>query len=94
MGMKYRTIMWGEREINYYGGDTCDQLIPKWRVDVEDDMGQQTINDNYPIVMDPSMFPPGTTIMVSVPCCPICDETMETCSCRFDWDQWAANKYS
>ena len=85
-----------------YDGDECDQVKPQWYSEMDGDMcpeeGLEVID--YAAIV----FPPGTKITISVPCCPKCGTPSENISdcggfiggsaCDFDWKNWMNEKYS
>lgn len=89
-----------------YGGETCDQIEPRWRCYASGD--KDSDHQSEPLSLDPSQFPPGTKITVSEPVCPKCDEVRSPkyppaedgpmfaakCDCGFDWEAWTLNEYS
>jgi hypothetical protein len=92
VAMEYREIMWAERKVDVYCGEDCDKWEPEWETSAEGDMGDETMKT--PIILDPSTFPPGTKVVISIPLCPECTEDCESCECGFDWEAWAENEYS
>lgn len=104
--IRYQNTQWAEMKPDVYGGKTCDQVIPRWECSAEGDMG----GPDYECVLkiDARTFPPGTTIVISEPRCPKCDELREPkyptptrgtlyegpCRCGFDWDGWVQDQYS
>ena len=89
--MKYREIMSAELAPNCYAGKGCDEIKHRWKIATD---GQGSENLGGDIILDPSTFPPGTRIEISIPQCPTCQEDCETCSCGFDWKLWTLNNYS
>lgn len=94
--MEFQEIMHAEMKPDVYGGEKCDQVVPRWEVYGEGDMDLDFLSE--PIKLDFKHFPPGTTVIVSVPCCPKCGQIVELCKsddgCEFDWDEWVQNEYS
>ena len=99
----YDDVMWGTMEPDCYGGETYDELVPRWNCHAADDKGGPDTSDVVSLAA--KTFPPGTTIVISVPVCPECGESsdcalehstgkMNNCSCGFDWVEWARNEYS
>lgn len=88
-------IMWAEMKPDCYGGDSCDQLIPRWAGFAEGDMDSDVSTDDF--VLDPKLFPPGTKISITVPLCPMCHQVPELCQhdefCNFDWLDWTYGQY-
>lgn len=93
--LQSRDFMWAEMSPDLYDGKTCDEVRPRWHAQCDGDMESEYIDE---VTLDPKMFPPGTTVIVSMPCCPRCDQTQEMCEaidyCDFDWSLWRDNKYS
>lgn len=87
--------MWAVMAPDVYGGESCEEVIPRWLAYAEGDM-DSGYEEN--IVLDAKYFPPGTKISVLEPCCPKCSQVSEFCrsdeSCDFDWDTWALDQYS
>lgn len=95
MAEKYTDIGHAERTVDCYGGDSCEEHIPQWRVYSEGDMGDS--EDTAPLTLDPKSFPAGTKITIEVPVCPKCEKDAELCAstgCDFDWRQWAEDRYA
>jgi len=94
--MKYREIMWAERQVDFYAGEKCDREDPTWVTSEQNSRGCET--QKGPLELDPGTFPPGTKLTVSVPICPKCEMDCELCAedddCDFDWEEWAAVEYS
>lgn len=90
--LKMQEVAWSERTAYCYGGETCDQIEPRWDGYWDGDKEGEENSDD--IVLDPKTFPPGTRVTVSFPTCPECSEIQETCECGFDWDKWVLDTYS
>lgn len=89
--MKHHKIMWAEMRPFLYDGPKCDQVRPQWHCEAEGDMDS---TEEESIDLDAAVFPPGTKIEISVPCCPKCTQIQECCDCGFAWDAWRDNEYS
>lgn len=93
--MKYHKIGQFEMKPDLYGGETCDQLEPRWdgffEGDEDGDIGET-------ITLVASTFSPGTKILIFEPECPKCQQVQSICkeddSCDFDWHSWIEEKYS
>ena len=90
--------MWAEQQPDCYAGETCDQQKARWYFSAVGD--KDSSHDSDPIVLDPSNFPPGTKVVVSLPSCPDCGSPImslgtpaEPCECGFDWKEWADGMY-
>lgn len=84
--------MWAEMKPDCYGGETCDQIEPRWECFALGDKDSE--HSAADIILDPTRFPAGTQITISVPVCPECGEQVEICTCGFDWRAWVIEKYS
>lgn len=90
--MQYREIAWAEMKPDVYGGENCDEHIPGWSTYFDGDKeGEDFLKT---LGLKAKHFPPGTKVVISVPCCPKCEETCEMCDCGFDWHEWADIEYS
>jgi hypothetical protein len=87
-----RPVMWAELKVDLYDGPNCDQHRLYWDGYADGDKDGGPIGTT--LTLEAATFPPGTKIRISVPICPKCGETSETCECGFDWKQWAENKYA
>ena len=87
--------MWAEMKPDLYGGVNCDEIHPRFEIFCDGDMSSDYTNS---IDFDASTFPPGTKILVELPCCPKCGMDVELCetdeSCDFDWQEWRDDCYS
>jgi hypothetical protein len=97
--------MWAEMKPDMYGGETCDQIRPRWRCYA---LGDKDSDYTAILTLDARTFPPGTKVIISEPVCPQCDEVRSPqypipdhgaifegpCRCGFDWDGWVAGEYS
>ena len=96
MSTEYTEIMRAEMKPDVYGGEKCDEVIPRWEAYADGDMDSDTFDHN--IELDCRGFPPGTRVIISVPCCPDCGQDVEMCqqdhSCNYSWDEWVQNEYS
>lgn len=90
--LKMQEIAWVTQSPDCYGGDTCDQIESRWDSYFDGDKDSECSKDD--IILDPKTFPPGTMITISVPECPECQESVETCCCGFDWNAWVLDTYS
>ncbi|WIX32530.1 hypothetical protein QO259_17225 [Salinicola sp. JS01] len=94
--IRYQETMWAEMKPDIYGGESCDQHVPAWECKAEGDMDvERGLKD---IEFSASAFPPGTKIVVSLPCCPDCGldagfSQNGACECGFDWKAWAEERY-
>lgn len=106
--IEYAEIAWAEMKPYVYGGEQCDQIIPKWYGWFDGDMDGD-YSDSFDL--DAKGFPPGTKITISVPVCPNCQEKSDhsmfnnfpkegtnfqelKCDCGFDWTNWTYDEYS
>lgn len=88
-----------EQRPDVYDGPTCDGRRPRWMTETRS--GPDEIKDGI-VSLDCRTFPPGTTIVVSVPDCPQCGTQAEDphvgrvpdCPCGFDWEAWAGDRFS
>ena len=90
--MDRKDIMWAEIKVDCYDGKECDRHRKYWNAYADGDMQDENISGNLEISLD--QYPPGTKVIISIPECPECDETSDTCSCGFDWKNWAEEQYS
>jgi hypothetical protein len=98
--------MWADMEPDCYGGNTGDQIRPRWNTYADGDKegGYEDL-----LTLDPATFPPGTKLVISIPGCPNCGEPWfpdpiryeaggplyhGKCDCGFDWDAWVLEQYS
>lgn len=96
---KTRETMWATMSPDVYAGPSCDQVAPRWECHAE---GDRDGDHEKVITLDAATFPPGTTITISEPLCPSCNELREPkdgkfggpCRCGFDWDEWTAEQFS
>lgn len=102
--LKMHETMWAEMHPDVYDGPNCDQVRPDWEVGAEGDKCSPSSHGDQ-LELSAKTFPPGTTVVVSVPMCPNCSEpadyyfnhldgTMDKCQCGFDWNDWVQNEYS
>ena len=92
--MQYRKTMWAEMFPDVYGGPFCDEHEGRWNIFADGDKDDEFTHDD--LVLDPKTFPPGTKIVISVPVCPECHDTMEMHNdsiCNFDWKKWTEETY-
>ncbi len=94
--LNYKTIMWAEMKPDVYSGDNCDKIAdPRFECFCDGDMSSEHIET---ITLAASSFPPGTKVLVELPCCPLCEQEVEMCesddNCDFDWVEWCHNEYS
>lgn len=94
--IQFHQIMEAERKIYFYGGEKCDEQQPYWETGCEGDKGGDNVYE--PLKLDASTFPPGTTIFISVPCCPKCQhqrhDNSTKCSnehCGYNWSDFDLN---
>ena len=94
--MEYQEIMWAEVKPDVYGGDKCDEVIPRWEAYADGDMDSDTFDHLLEFCC--KTLPAGAKVTVSVPCCPECQQQVEMCQpdegCDFDWDEWVQDEYS
>jgi len=92
---EYSEVMWATQEPDFYAGDDCDEIEPRWHCHCEGDMDSEYIDT---IEISAKHFPAGTRVLVLQPCCPECGQIAELCStdeyCEFDWESWAAGRWS
>ena len=102
MTIEMEEVMWTEQSPDIYGGDSCNQIIPRWKGHCAGDMDGDVSQD---LSLIATHFPPGTKVVVSVPLCPECGESsdmalnyrngaMKNCTCGYDWNQYARDTYS
>ena len=94
--MKFKTVNTFEMSPDMYHGRDCNEVRPRWMVGVEKE-GPTEINGS--IELNPSMFPPGTRVLIQVPECPECGidaefATLGKCECGFDWNEWRDSHYA
>lgn len=89
--LKMVETSWAEMAPGCYGGEMCDEIEPMWDAYFDGDKEGETSAAH--IVLDPTLFPPGTRVVMSVPECPECHEPAGTCDCGFDWIEWTRNTY-
>jgi hypothetical protein len=94
--LNYLETMWAEMKPDIYGGESAEEHIPLWYLTCLGDKGD--VADSNEIQLAANTFPPGTKIVISVPCCPKCDQEVEMCQldegCDFDWHEWTEGRYS
>ena len=102
-----RATMWAEMKPDCYGGEKCDEIVPRWKGYAEGDKDSDTLDV---IELAARTFPPGTKVVVREPTCPDCGELRspifdpsnekrhgtfaDKCDCGFDWDTWVRDQYS
>jgi len=95
--MEYIELKRMRMEPDIYTGPNCDEHRPRWITSAEKEGDGELTGD---IVLDPSLFPPGTRVIIEIPVCPKCGEDYELCNseidrdCDFDWKQWVESEYS
>lgn len=93
---EYERVLTAEVSPDVYGGDQCNQVLPRWEAYADGDMQGETFTE--PLELIASMYPAGTRVMVEQPCCPDCHQIAEMCAvddgCSFDWDYWIECEYS
>jgi len=93
--LHYKTFITSEMNPDVYAGDNCDQIRPRWWSYADGDMDGDFINT---LEFNCKDFPPGTRVILSLPCCPQCGQDSEMCSeyegCDFDWKNWTDEEYS
>jgi len=88
--LKYIRVGKAEMKPDVYGGESCEEHIPRWMGYLyEDDETDLEI-----IKLDPKAFPAGTKILIEIPICPKCELQQELCKCGFDWMGWINESYS
>lgn len=102
MSVEYDPIGWAEIRVDTYGGDSCEEHIPYWRVYAEGDRDDNT--QSTPLILDLKAFPVGTKVTIEVPVCPECRMARDVCEeiqrlvknseCSFDWKEWEIGQYS
>jgi len=101
MTLELTELMRAEQRPDVYYGLTGNGRRPRWIADTRS--GLDEIGDDGIAKLDCRLFPPGTTIIVSVPDCPECGIEAEppeagkvpSCSgCGFDWEAWAGDYFS
>lgn len=104
--MNRRETLTAEMKPDCYGGETCDQIRPRWYCYAAGD--KQGDYEHEPMTLDARLFPPGTRISVEEPVCPDCGDAREPilptpatgpvfgskCRCGFDWEAWTLSEYS
>lgn len=104
--IKRDETMWAEMKPDVYGGENCDEILPRWHCYAAGD--KDSDYQAEPLTLDARTFPPGTKITISEPLCPSCGEFREpkyptpkigpvyggVCRCGFDWDAWVLDNYS
>lgn len=93
--LNYKTIMWAEMKPDLYDGENCDNIRSRFEIFCDGDMSSDYVDI---IKLDASTFPPGTKVLVELPCCPECGMDVELCktyeSCDFNWEEWRDDCYS
>lgn len=93
--MERTQVIWWEMKPDMYAGESCDEMQPRWYGYAD---GDKEGGFDQEIVLRPDRFPPGTTVVVSIPCCPECEMDAESCKavghCEFNWDEWVESEYS
>ncbi|WP_444893426.1 hypothetical protein ACJJIE_02505 [Microbulbifer sp. TRSA001] len=91
----FHKVMQFEAAPDIYGEPKCDRIEPKWAATSDGEMGVVCGLNSFDL--EAKNFPPGTKVVVSVPCCPECGQEVELCrsddSCDFDWDFWVIDTY-
>ena len=104
--IELRETMWAEMKPDCYGGETCDQIAPRWYTYAAGD--KEGGYEHEPLELAAHTFPPGTKVIVSEPVCPQCNEVRAhkyppikagptfaaKYDCGFDWDAWTEGKYA
>jgi hypothetical protein len=85
--IKFAEIMRAERRVDVYGGDSCEEHIPRWWMYAEGD--KDSDESREPLTLRPENFPAGTLVTVEIPVCPDCGTDAQMCDCGFDWKKWA-----
>ena len=99
--MKYREEMWAKQAPDVYAGSECADIQPRWALD----HGKGGVDHVSEIKLNPSHFPAGTKITISVPECPNCQVPADfnhdpnsgktkNCLCGFDWPAWTFDEFS
>lgn len=92
--LNYVEIMRAEQKPDVYAGPNCDEHKARWWIHADGDMDSEHV-DRF--ALSAADFPPGTKVVVTVPCCPLCGSNAELCvdsDCCFDWKEWANGRYS
>lgn len=107
MRIKLVETIWCTQKPDCYGGETCDQIEPRWHCFADGD--KDSDYQREPLQFDAKRFAPGTKITVSEPHCPHCGEPRsrkfpepetgsafdDACECgQFSWKEWEMNEYS
>lgn len=104
-------IYFAKRQIFYqepdcYDGKSCDQLRPRWMTSYPKE-GKEEDGEILKLEIDAKSMPPGSRVVIEVPCCPKCGDPADTfvdcldkysewpdCECGFSWKNWSIEKYS
>lgn len=89
--LEYLQVGCAEMSPDIYGGEDCNEHIAQWKAYFDGDKDSGFVDV---IKLDSAHFPAGTRIVVSMPMCPDCNETQETCQCGFDWMEWIEDNYA
>ncbi len=89
-----------EQRPDVYDGPTCDGRRLRWITETRS--GPEEVGEDGVVSLDCRIFPPGSTIVISVPDCPSCGTQAEDpiggkvpdCDCGFDWEAWAGDHFS
>lgn len=102
--MKRFETMRAEMQPDTCGGESCEEIAPRWFTYAEGDKDGDFAAE---FGLEAKHFPPGTSISVQEPCCPNCEEGRAPtyddaglfggfashCDCGFDWDTWTRETY-
>lgn len=98
----YFDVYEAEQHPDVYSGPGCDEHAPCWWAWAAGDKDPEG-PIGVALQFDATHFPPGTKVIVQVPCCPDCGEdarydpvsdTFPNCDCGFSWFEWADARYS
>ena len=88
-------------EPDVYSGPNCDEHRPRWIASYPKHGDEELSGD---VVLDATLYPPGTQVIIQSPVCPKCHEIYENCNlepeikhlrtCDFDWKLWVEEQYS
>ena len=92
-------------EPDCYDGPNYNRKRPRWMTSYPKE-GDEEIGPCVELHIDATQMPPGSRIVIQVPCCPVCGEpadmnrpkgvrrTWPPCMCGFSWNKWATGQYS
>lgn len=106
--LNYITDMVFRQEPYCYDGDSCDQQRPRWMTSYPKE-GDQEDGETLKLEIPARSVPPGTRVVIEIPCCPQCGDRADMCmgtgenadfkewpdcNCGFSWKNWVYDNFS